>query len=155
MNLAVQTKSRRRPEVGDIFVLSPAGRKYLFGRVIATDANPLGVGDGILIYIYRNEETAKTAPPSLKVADLLVPPLITNSLPWSRGYFEHVCSRSLAKEDLLPQHCFWDCVRNVHRDEYGKAIAQPTQPAGVWGLHSYETIDDEVSSALGIPLSSD
>jgi hypothetical protein len=59
MNLAVLKKTRRAPDVGDIFVMHPPDGQFLFGRVIDTNADPLGVGGAVLIYIYRVRSSAK------------------------------------------------------------------------------------------------
>jgi hypothetical protein len=154
MNLAVLMKTRRAPEVGDIFVMQPPDGEVLFGRVIDTNANPLGVGGAVLIYVYRARSAAKTSVPELLRGQLLVPPMMTNKQPWTKGYFEHVESRPLSRMDRLPQHCFKD-VRGWYFDQTGKRLDGPTEPVGQWGLHSYRTIDDEISKALGIPLSPD
>lgn len=53
MNLSVLKKTRRNPEVGDIFGMLPSDGQFLYGRVVSTEANSLGVGSAILIYIYR------------------------------------------------------------------------------------------------------
>jgi hypothetical protein len=59
-NLGVLKRSRKKPEVGDISVmLSPDG-KYLFRRVIRTDA--LGPMKALLIYIYANRSESKEVP---------------------------------------------------------------------------------------------
>jgi hypothetical protein len=155
MNLRVLKKSQRRPQVGDVFVMQMDGTNFLFGRVVSIDANPLGVGGGILIYIYRANAPCKASVPTLDRNRLLIPPLITNTLPWSRGYFEHIQSRPLAVGDVLPQHRFWDPLRGVFRDEQGNVVPDPSEPCSTWGLHSFQTIDDELSKAIGLPLSED
>lgn len=155
MNLAVLKRTRRAPEVGDIFVMQPPDGQFLFGRVIDTNANPLGVGGAILIYVYRVRAAAKTPVPELLRGQLLVPPMMTNKQPWTKGYFEHEENRPLSAMDRLPQHCFKDDVRGGFRDERGNRLQTAVEPIGDWGLHSYRTIDDEVSKALGIPLSPD
>lgn len=157
MNLTVLKKSRRTPEVGDIFVLKPAGGKFFYyGRVISTDANPLGVGGAFLIYIYRCHAADKLPVPDLSSGQLLVPPMMTNKLPWSKGYFEFAESRPLTSADKLPRHVFRD-TRGWFFDESGNRLSGPAggEAVGQWGLHSFRTIDDEVSKALGIPASLD
>lgn len=151
MNLALLTKSRHVPTIGDTFVMRPPDGRFLFGRVIDTDANPLGVGGGALIYVYRVRAPAKLPVPELLRGELLVPPMITNRQPWSRGYFEHVENRPLTSMDRLPRHCFRD-ARGWYFDQTGARLDGPTEPVGTWGLHSYRTIDDEISKALDIPL---
>ena len=154
MNLAVLKKTRRAPEAGDIFVMQPPDGQFLFGRVVDTNADPLGVGGAVLIYVYRVRATAKTPVPELLRGQLLVPPMMTNKQPWTKGYFEHVENRPLSVMDRLPQHCFKDS-RGWYFDQVGTRLAGPVEPVGQWGLHSFRTIDDEVSKALGIPLSPD
>ena len=65
MNLRVLKKSQRQPEVGDVFVMQLDGKNFLFGRVVSIDANPLGVGGGILIYIYRAKAPCKMVSASI------------------------------------------------------------------------------------------
>jgi hypothetical protein len=154
MNLSVLKKTRRAPEVGDIFLMQPPDGQFLFGRVLDTNADPLGVGGAVLLYIYRVRAAAKTPVPELLRGQLLVAPMMTNKQPWTKGYFEHLENRPLSALDRLPQHCFKD-TRGWYFDEVGKRLAGPTEPVGQWGLHSYRTIDDEISKALGIALSPD
>jgi hypothetical protein len=151
VNLVVLKRTRRAPAVGDIFVVQPPDGQFLYGRVVSVDARPLGVPGAILIYIYRARSHAKTDVPELRVAQLLVPPLITNRRPWTMGYFELVEERPLTSRDRLPQHCFGD-DRGWYFDEVGNRLDGPAEPVGEWGLHSFRTIDDEISRALGIPL---
>ena len=154
MNLAVLKTSRRRPKVGDIFAMLPPGGLYLYGRVIVTDANPLGVRGANLIYIYRPRSKEINIVPQLLRGQLLLPPMITNNLPWSRGYFQFIENRALVPMDCLQQHCFKDS-RGWFFDEYRNRLPGPIEPVGDWGLHSYRTIDNAISKALGIPLAPD
>jgi hypothetical protein len=57
----------------------------------------------------------------------------------------------LSKDDLLARHCFWDAARGRYYDEDFKELPMPLEPCGDWGLHSFRTIDDALSEALGIP----
>jgi len=153
MNLAVLKKSRRGPEVGDIFVMLPPDQFFLYGRVVSTEARIWSMESCILIYIYKVRSTAKLPVPELSPDQLLLPPIMTNRLPWRRGYFETVCHQELSEKDRLQQHCFKDVITGKYFDELSNEIDWPIEPVGVWGLGSYRTIDDEVSKALGIPLS--
>ncbi len=155
MNLKVLKRSRHKPKAGDIFVMQLLDYEYLYGRVINIDADPLGVGVGILIYIYSARSNNKLLIPKLSIDDLLIPPIITNRLPWSKGYFEHVEYRELMPQDILKQHSFFDSFRKCYCDEYGNTFINSGSIVGDWGLHSYRTIDDAISTALGIPLSED
>lgn len=126
--------------------------RFLFGRVIAVDANPLGIGGGILIYIYKERSQSKAPIPKMTVSSLLVPPIITNKQPWSKGFFETIGNVPIAEKDRLDVHCFRDS-RGWYFNEQGARLPAKSEPVGEWGLHSFRTIDDAVSIALGIPLS--
>jgi hypothetical protein len=137
--------------VGDVFVMAPPDGRFLYGRVIATNAKPLAGFDAILVYIYSTRTTDRQPVPELLRGRLLVPPMMTNKRPWTMGYFEFVEHRPLSPLDRLPQHCFKD--RKWYLDEFGNRLPRPVEPVGEFGLHSFRTIDDEISGALGIPLS--
>lgn len=154
MNLTVLKKSNRLPEKGDIFVMLPPDGLYLYGRVIATDAKIASMQNCILIYVYRRRSKEKEAVPELPRDELLVPPMMTNALPWKKGYFEFLQNRELGPMDRLSQHCFRDSFGRYY-DEYSNRLPGPVEPVGVWGLGSFRTIDDEISEALGIPLAPD
>lgn len=153
MNLFVLSRTRRHPQIGDVFAMLPPDGEYLFGRVIETNANPLGVGGAVLIYIYQARSASKRPVPQLSPDELLLPPMMTNKQPWTRGYFEHLENRPLTASARLPRHCFRDTRGRFH-DEMGNRQTEATGPVGQWGLHSYQTLDDEISKALGIPLAS-
>jgi hypothetical protein len=151
-NLQVMEPSPREPRVGDIFAMQLPDGSYLHGRVIATDAlaGPSMPGSN-LVYLYSERSPTEAAPDSsaLKPDRLLVPPLMTNRMPWKKGYFKTIANRALEPADVLPAHCFED-VRGYYYDEYSNRRGHRTEPCGDWGLHSYLTIDDAVSQAVGI-----
>jgi hypothetical protein len=80
---------------------------------------------------------------------LLIPPLVVNQKPWTMGYFERVARVPLAASDVLPVHCFYSAWRNKYFDEAGRELPARIEPCGEFGLHSYLTVDDELSRALG------
>jgi hypothetical protein len=154
MNLQILKKTRSLPREGDIFVMRPPDEKFLYGRVISTDAPGPTRGGCVLIYIYTPRTEHKLPVPNLSAKQLLVAPILTNNLPWTRGYFECVEQRPVERRDRLAQNCFKDW-RGRYLDENGTELSSPTEPVGIWGLHSFRSIDDEVSRALGIPLAPD
>lgn len=154
-NLRVLKASRRTPREGDVFVMQPDDDFFLFGRVIDTDA-VWALGDGvngaILIYVFGTRSARKEVPDlaELRPANLLISPVMTNRLPWSRGYFETLAHVPLDHADLLGQHCFFDAARGRYFDNKGNELPGPVEPVGDFGLHSFRSIDGEVSGALGI-----
>ena len=151
MNLSVLKKSTRPLRVGDIFAMLPPDGAFLFGRVVETKAKIGPFERCILVYIYRARSGSLDVLPQLKREELLCAPMMTNRLPWSKGYFETVVHRDLADEDRLAAHSFKDS-RGLYFDEFGNQVPQGIDPTGHCGLHSYRTIDDEISKALGLPL---
>ncbi|MEZ5170672.1 MAG: immunity 26/phosphotriesterase HocA family protein [Acidimicrobiia bacterium] len=89
-NLQVLSPSRKKPKVGDVFALQLADGRYLFGRIISTDAmaGP-SMGGAILIYVYRERSDQKALPKraELRPDRLLVSPIMTNQRPWTKGCF--------------------------------------------------------------------
>jgi hypothetical protein len=132
---------------------------YLFGRVILADApqDRAPMPGANLIYIYdRRSSVPKPEVSDLRPGRLLIPPLWTNRLPWTKGYFLTIEEQPLEKFDLLRQHCFSKVALSPGKlgtfvDEAGRTLAHRTEPCGEWSLVSYRWIDDRVSDALGIP----
>ena len=155
MNLKELKKSRKKIVEGDIFALLLPNNTYLFGRVISTIASIGPMENCNLIYIYRDVSDDIKNVPELTPENLLVAPIMTNNLPWRKGYFEVVQSKALNISDKLKQHCFHCSFNGKFYDEYSNQLEKAVEPVGIWALHSYRTIDDEISTALGIPLSED
>lgn len=156
-NIRVIQPSRRAPRVGDVFVLQLPDDSFRFGLVVKIDARwtrVVGATPAVLIYIYKHESAFPDPVPisDFRPDDLLVPPILTNRLPWTRGYFLNVANISLDQVDLLPVHCFSDAsVTGGYFDEMSNPLAAPIGPVGEYGLQSFRTIDDLISDAAGIP----
>lgn len=155
VNMRVLTKSRKRPKPGDIFVFQMPDGLFRYGRVIRTDAVIGGFPNCTLIYIYSATSATKLPVPRLTREQLLIPPIGTNRQPWLRGYFEMIGHAQLRPEDVLEVHCFLDPVWKRYVDADGRVLPEKHEPCGFDGLHSYRTIDDDVSRALGIALAPD
>jgi len=153
-NMRILKPSRKKPRAGDVFVLQMPDERYSFGRVISTAAMVSGRMPAQLIYVFKTRSGSKDLPDrsELRCDRLLVPPMMTNLLPWSRGYLETVEHIPLEAEDVLNQHCFYSSLSRKYFDEFGSELPAPIEPVGQAGLHSFRTIDDAVSAALDIPL---
>jgi hypothetical protein len=153
-NLQPFRRSRHVPARGDTFVMQLPSRQYLFGRVIlAEPPEESAPGPSTnLVYIYTCQSSTKTPDYRQLTADrLLLPPIWTNRLGWTRGIFQTIDNQPLRKHDFLAQHCFRDSFRAIYLDERGRKLPSRVEPRGEWGLVSYRWIDDHVSDALGIP----
>lgn len=154
MNLRVLERSRRPPRPGDVFALLPPTGRYLFGRVIRTDADVFGMRRLVLIYIYAAASGSMESVPELGLDRLLLPPMMTNRLPWSRGYFRHLYQEKLRESDVLSPHRFRSPAPELGDelfDEYSRPVGPGPGPIGVHAVDSFRTIDDAISDALGIP----
>lgn len=146
--MRVLNKSRKKLQPGDIFVFQMPDDFYRYGRVIRTDAIGGGFPDCNLIYLYAVATSTKLPVPALSTGSLLIPPELTNTLPWVRGYFENIEHRPLLKNDTLLVHCFWDDPFERYVDEYRNVLDRRHEPCGFYGLASYAGIDQAVSKAL-------
>jgi hypothetical protein len=109
-----------------------------------------------LIYIYKDRSSdPRLDREKLWPSRLLLPPIWTNSLGWSRGYFKNVDHIDVDAQRYLPKHCFWRVASKQYVDETGKPIPNRVEPCGSWGLVSYRWIDDHVSDAVGIARAPD
>lgn len=153
----LQTPSRKKVLPGDIFSMKlPEG--YLFGRVIATNAKSSRWDEPHLhlLYIYKGirKTVADFQIDDFRPPQLLIPPVITNRLGWSRGVYETVGHAPLETADRLEQDVFLRPGSQDYWDENANPIKESAvkdkSMAGVHGLHSYMTIENEVSVALGL-----
>ncbi len=129
-----------------MFAALPPDGKYLFGRVIRTDA--LGPMKALLVYFYSVRSSSKEVPDGLSPESLLVPPAFTNALGWTHGRFETITRGPLFPDDVLKRHCFYAAGR--YYDDDGYTLSESTEPCGTGGLASYRMLDDRISDALGI-----
>jgi Immunity protein 26 len=153
-NFAVLKKSRIPPKVGDVFGMKLPDGDYIFGLVVKANvpSGPAPMPGANLLYIFKDRSTSLDPElDKLRPDRLLLPPIWTNALGWSRGYFQTVRHIEVTKAHLLPNHCFFLALGNRYLDEQGNQVAKPTEPCGEWGLVSYRWIDDHVSDALSIP----
>lgn len=157
VNFRKIASSRKRARVGDVFAMLMPDGQYIFGRVIAVDADP-GVGaDFPVVYIYksRSSEPSVPHPADMRLSNLLVPPMIVNMLGWSRGYLSTIGNVPLGHDDVPPRLCFFDPMREEYVDQRGEPLESMVEPVGMFGVGNYSVLDDEISKALHIPLASD
>lgn len=146
--LEVLSKTRREPTPGDLFVLKVKGKGYFYGAVVKTGVNAgFGGNIGILVYIYGKEYREKAmVPPVLSREDLLIPPLMVNRKPWTKGFFEWVGHGEVSELAPYDFHCFRD-VRNQIVNEYGEIVKKCTgRPVGQYGLASYGAVSREIAA---------
>lgn len=140
------------PALGDVFAfrLECEDEVYRFGRVVSTQAALGPMKHLIVIYVFDGISHDIATLPSLNVKNLLLPPLIVNAMPWSKGYFQTVANKEFDEDEKLSAHIFVDS-RNWFFDMDGKRIDAPLPnvPVGLARLNSIVTFAEHVEIALG------
>jgi len=137
--MALATKARREPQVGDVFAVR--GRQLL-GRVVSMDAAVGPTHGCVLVYVYRDATLSRDA--------LLVPPMLTTRAPWYRGLFEHRGSRPLMPKDYFEQHVFRDVKGQLFDEEERPLDAAPAGvPVGEHRLLDVEDVTDAIEAVPG------
>jgi hypothetical protein len=155
-NFQVLKRTRKKPEVGQVFAMRLYDGRYLFGRVVFVDPHRLGPVAGYLVYVYKAVgETPDPPWAELTPDNLLIAPHFVSDLGWTRGYFMTVGQRPIGRGDLLKRHCFikWvgEPLSPVYVDEHGNRVKRPTEPCGTAGLSNYMVLDDFITDKLGLP----
>lgn len=155
------TRTRKRPQEGDVVAAHIDQRGWIFGRVVSTKAHadPYGSWTGlILLYIFRHICPQPMPPHPLLTKDLLFPPLIVDGEPWSKGFLGCVEHRPFEPGEKLAVHCFRNNVvftSEKYFDEFGRELPQKIEPCGFQGLitlHGLESLIHE-HLALDVPVS--
>lgn len=149
MNLIVIEKSRKMPKPGDIFTFTFDNKVFRFGQVIITNSKIGPMENCFLIYIFSVTSEKIDLIPSLNTSLLLVPPIMTNKKGWSDGVFKTIGNKKLEQTNVLPKHFFYSKNRDKYYNEFSEEVEYDnTTQFGVWGLHSYLTISDEVKKKI-------
>lgn len=152
-NLCVLKRTRKKPQVGDIFVfqLKPLPECYFFGRVVKIDTKIGNIDNTVLIYIYKSTSPNKLTIPNLELNDLMSAPLGISAQLWLDGYFETVSSNAVEAEHVFKKHCFKSLSRaGVFYDEYGNRLTESFEPCGDWTMGWHLVVDRIASNFAGI-----
>jgi len=149
----LQHLKKSRLKSGDIFAMLVVDT-YIFGRIIRDnlpfDESPFGGSN--LIYVYKIRSSSKVIDYSKLTPDnLLIPPMFTSTVLWSRGYAVKVANLDISEKDLLKQHCFYSPSQKTYFNEKGVRLTKKTEPCGEWAYAvGLDYIDNKISDALGI-----
>ena len=143
-------KSRKKPCVGDVFVLQPYEEKYYFGKVIqtnleSTDSFVKGMN---LIYIYDFCSNEKKMVDDFDSKELLISPMVVNNQPWIKGYFETIGSNAVTMREQNIDFGFWDVIREKYVDINRKELDKQPTYCSIFGLGSYGAVEKEFYKAI-------
>lgn len=150
MQLIQMNKSRKKPCVGDVFVLQPIPGKFYYGKVIQTELQSRDsfIRGMFLIFIYDYCSAKKEIIYDLETNDLLIAPQIVNKQPWIKGYFETIGNVAVTTHENGMNLGFWDIARQRYVDISGNPLDTPPKVISIYGLGSYGIISKEVYKAL-------
>ncbi|MGB4762207.1 MAG: hypothetical protein WBP12_02510 [Candidatus Saccharimonas sp.] len=155
-NIIAGPSSRKRGHAGDGFFLEVQGIGFLVGRLLSTDAFwSVGQSGANMVQIFNTVFNSREEAFRGRVENLLIAPVLTNNLPWSKGYFQALPEE--ATTTFATPHMnyhFFHAQTAAYYDHTGRVVPHPEQPVGEFLLDSYLTIDDKVSDALGIERAS-
>lgn len=153
----VQDPSRKKVRLGDVFV-AKLDEGFLHGRVVnlAALSSSYSTTPMLLLYFYQGLSISPEVFPteSFSPPKLIIPPVITNTMGWRRGYFQTIGNIELTPDQLLSRHVFRGLGHESEQfwDEYNSPVHSATlsgHQIGIKALDSYLTIEDSISRALG------
>lgn len=153
--------SRKKPQVGDIFVFKNKYKGYGWGRVILLEPKmgfgvPYPIKEASIIYVYNVFTNDISKIPELKRNNFLLPPLIINRRGWLDGYFQTIQNTPITQDDVFAQNMFKYKVKDElqYRNQEGVEINKTSlgEDCSWWGIGNHRTLDDQISIALNLPL---
>jgi hypothetical protein len=154
INLEFLETSKKKIKTGDVFVVKPPKMKFYYGIVANSNANLFHV-DGILHLQFFDFSTDDYGSISDKLHDskLLFPPVLTNRLGWSKGYFKTIGNISIENFKTIKEASFYYYNGEIF-DDNSNQLSQPysLETTGSFAVTSYLNIDNLISLRLGIPL---
>lgn len=144
------TLSRKRLREGDVFLLQPLPGTFYCGKIVRLKvaSRDSFVNGMSLIYIYDRRVPGRGVPADLDAAPLLIPPVVINRLPWSRGYFETVGNLPVTERERRLSFGFRDAARKRFVDAGGRPLAKEPLYWTDYGLAGYAVVGMLVQRAL-------
>ncbi|WP_440948223.1 immunity 26/phosphotriesterase HocA family protein [Methanosarcina sp. T3] len=144
--------SRKKPKVGDVFVIQPRKSLYFYGKVIKTDIqaiNPFLKGKNTVL-IYKKVTSELKVPDNLNVNTLLIPPQIVDFGGWTKGFFFTVGNLELTNEEINLDYGFKDTrmATECYRSEEGDELNHKPSIIGIYAVGSYGSVAYKVTKAL-------
>ncbi len=150
MQMIQMNRSRKKPCIGDMFILQPILGIFYYGKVIKTDLQSYDsfIRGMFLIFIYDYCSTQKEIVYDLETNNLLIAPQIVNKQPWLKGYFETIGNVEVTSQENNMDLGFWDVLRERYVDINGNPLDVLPRVRSVYGLGSYGIVSKEVYKAL-------
>jgi hypothetical protein len=154
INLENIGSSRKAIKTGDVFIFKPKERLFYYGVVVNSDASIFTAKGLIHIHLFNiNSEKGDSIPNNLYHSELLVPPILTNKLGWTKGYFKTIENVAIENFPLVKNATFFYYNGKIFNDNSNE-LPKPKsiEETGSFAVTSYLNIDNLISLSLEIPL---
>lgn len=150
MRLVPMKKSRKRPVVGDLFLVQPKDGLFFAGKVLKTElesADPFIKG-AMLVFLYGQPSYEEKLPEQLDSEKLLIPPFMITNHPWTKGQFVTVENRELTQEEHDLDYGFIQPSRGRYVDEYGNPLEHVPKVYSIYGLCNALFVENRIGEYL-------
>jgi hypothetical protein len=150
----VHTLRYNEPRDGDVLRIPIVPDRWLFGRVISTNAHAGAFDDSwsdcVLLYVFRHVSSTGVPPRPLLTVDLLFPPVISSHELWQQRRCELVENRPFEPGEVLAQHCFESMIWTPPRyfDDKGNRLSHRIEPCGMHGVTLLHGLEVAINDAM-------
>jgi hypothetical protein len=140
--LIVMKASRKKPKVGDIFVVQPLHEIYYYGHVVDTNIqNPtnLFINGMCLIFMYKYKSNEPILPSAMDLegSGLLFAPTVINYKGWTKGYYLTVGNIPIEQMERKYDYGFWSSTARKYYSTTGEELTHKPEYRDIYGLSSY------------------
>ncbi|TCN60759.1 hypothetical protein D0809_02535 [Flavobacterium circumlabens] len=148
--IPVNKKHKEWPKEGDVFYFSLSDGRFGYGMVSLGKIDVGPFKNAILIYIYNNFTPLLDENTSLNKHNLLLPPIITDTSCWKKGYFAKIRNLEKNEMDTYPHHYFKNPIRNKIYDHNGDSITTLIDkiPVGRESIQFHSNIISSIESII-------
>lgn len=143
-------KSRKKPVEGDIFVIQPVEKIFVYGKVILTNikSSNVLVNGMCLVYVYNVITEGIQKNIILDYNDLMLPPEVIGELGWMKGYLLTIGHQPVTEKERGLDYGFMTVDRASRRYKEdkdfvsisGEPLNHKPKYLGYSGLSNYATI---------------
>ena len=140
-------KSRRYPEIGDVFSLITSDNVEINGIVINNNVKNINGDDLLVVALFKPKmDYKKELLERLSSNNLILPPQIVGPEYWTKGLF---CTFDNYKNDIIcDSYGFYSVGKHVFLDEYGKVMDNEPKLLSVFGVSTINGISIKLDTEL-------
>lgn len=143
--LQVIKRSKKYPEIGDVFKICPYENIEFSGVVVNNHVDNKNGNDLIVIFIFKSEiNIAEAVQNGIKMEDLLISPEIVSKEYWTKGFFYNVGHVDIN----VNNYGFYSIGKCKFFDEYGSDIYEEPYLLGTYGVATISGIAYGINQEL-------